>query len=151
MNCPVASAAGKSAGKQMFAIETPCAAVGGDRATERRCSHLRGRERRVPCCKRANISQPITRRAVSAEIVSEGRPQRSARRNRIARANKSGAAGTRGRRQASASAPIATKTWYHGGLGRGERISKSSGVAVADATLFHSPFAEGGAKIGLLI
>ena len=44
-------------------------------------------------------SSPITRRGPEAEIVSKGRPQRSARRNRIARANKLDAALPYERRQ----------------------------------------------------
>ena len=58
------------------------------------------------------ISQPITRLARNAEIVSKGRPQAVYNANRIARANKLGAALPYERLRTFDAASSADKTWY---------------------------------------
>lgn len=69
---------------------------------------FRCRSRSV-CC--GFISQPITRLAVSAEIVSKGRPQEVYNSNRIARANKLGEALPHARSRTCDAASSACKTW----------------------------------------
>lgn len=58
------------------------------------------------------------------EIVRKGRPQRCARRNRIARANKLGAALSYARRRTCDAAPRATKTWIR----LAERLARISEI-----------------------
>lgn len=71
-------------------------------------------------------SQPITRLSVSDEIVSKGRPQLVMNSNRIARANKLGAAPLNARLQTCDAASSACNTW-NGSVAKPRReIRKSS-------------------------
>ena len=74
------------------------------------------------------ISQPITRRAWNAEIVSKGRPQAVYNANRIARANKLGAAMVHARLRTCDAASSACNIWDSAWRSRGAKFANLHAV-----------------------